>query len=72
MLAEIKNLHASDAFFNEELEDEIRSRSMTQTCLFIKDSGREKHMEGIVDRCKEMVYPHERCTEACKQRGSFM
>ena len=65
------NVHTSDAFFNSELEVEIRDRGMTEECIYHKDSDREMHIEKINNKRKEMVYPHFTCTEECKKRGEM-
>lgn len=60
----------AEAFWNRELENELRSREWTDR-LFVHARSREELMMIIDKERASTVYPHEQCSHECKQRGMF-
>eukprot|EP00105_Crassostrea_gigas_P020716 XP_011439576.1 PREDICTED: uncharacterized protein LOC105336802 isoform X2 [Crassostrea gigas] len=60
-----------EAFFNGELENELRDRKLVDTVSFSEDASREKVMKHIDTLRRTELYPHpqDECSEKCKQRG---
>ena len=73
--AELNPHIVADAFYNGEVENEIRllvngSGSLTLTDFtFRKDSDREAIMEKIESIRSHTIYLHHDCTTDCKKRG---
>ena len=73
--AELNPHIVADAFYNGEVESEIRllvngSGSLTLTDFtFRKDSDREAIMEKIESIRSQTIYHHHDCTTDCKKRG---
>ena len=68
----IKELTAkavADAFYNGELEAEVRQRVMIDDLVFYQDSDREKHMTKMEIIRRTSLYTGHRCTEQCQERG---
>ena len=67
----------ADAFYNGELESEIRLLVATSGTVtlsdftFRKDSDREAMMENIESIRSQTIYHHHDCTPDCKQRGKL-
>ena len=65
----------ADAFYNGEVENEIRllvtgsSRLTLSDFTFRKDSDREVIMEKIESIRSQTIYHHHDCTPDCKKRG---
>lgn len=61
-----------EAFFNGELENELRDRKLVDTVSFSEDTSREKVMKHIDALRRTELYPHpqDECSEKCKQRGN--
>ena len=64
---------AADAFYNGELEAELR-RIGKHDLPFLKDSDRENHMEVVESIRRESLYLHppSECSSACKDRGDII
>ena len=65
----------SDAFYNGELESEVRtlleeSKLTFDDCIFRKDSDRERIMQLVESIRSHSIYPHLNCTTECKDRGT--
>ena len=68
---------ASEAFYNSELESEVRllvaeEKLTLDECTFQQDSDREKIMEKIEFIRSHSIYPHYNCTAECKERGVYI
>uniref|UniRef100_K1R507 CxC5 like cysteine cluster associated with KDZ domain-containing protein n=1 Tax=Magallana gigas TaxID=29159 RepID=K1R507_MAGGI len=61
-----------EAFFNGELENELRDRKLVDTVSFSEDASREKVMKHIDTLRRTELYPHpqDECSEKCKQRAN--
>ena len=65
------NGHAvGEAFYNGELENELRRINRTDYRFFL-NSDRENCMEMVEKNRRDNIYPHNstHCTEECKKRG---
>ncbi len=66
---------AADAFYNGELEDEVRllvaEHPSLQLCdfSFNVDADRERIMEQVESFRAQSIYPHHSCTTECQERG---
>ena len=62
--------NAAEAFYNGELEAELRRLGKENTPFF-SDRDRENHMELVESLRKETIYPHppSECSSDCKARG---
>ena len=75
--AELNPHTVADAFYNGELENEIRLLATTSDTVnlsdftFRKDSDREAIMEKIESIRSQTMYHHHDCTPDCKQRGKL-
>ena len=75
--AEVNPHTVADAFYNGELESEIRLLVTTSGTVtlsdftFRKDSDREALMEKIESICSQTIYHHHECTPDCKKRGKL-
>ena len=60
----------AEAFYNGELENELRRIKLVEYRM--KDSDRESCMEEIERIRRENIYPHpdSQCTAECKARGT--
>ena len=59
----------ADAFWNGELEAELRSRGWLSK-PFTSKSTREMLMREV-DKCRASeTYPHNECSQVCKDRGT--
>ncbi len=58
----------AEAFYNGEVESELRRIGKIDFRLK-RDEDREKCMEMIEERRRQVIYPHEMCTMECQQRG---
>ena len=60
----------AEAFWNAELEDELRKRGWIDR-VFKESKSREKLMQEI-DRVRAAtVYPHDICSDECRKRGEY-
>ncbi len=65
----------ADAFYNGELEDELRllvtEHPSLQLCdfPFNTDADREPIMEQVETFRAQSIYPHHNCTNECQERG---
>lgn len=60
--------HVSEAFWNAEVENEVRDHEPGYK--FTEKTDREGFMD-MVDRKRATIpYPHENCSEKCRQRGN--
>ena len=75
--AELNPHTVADAFYNGELESEIRLLVTTSGTVtlsdftFRKDSDREALMEKIESIRSQSIYHHHDCTPDCKKRGKL-
>lgn len=69
LYTEISPEVSADAFYNGELEAELRR--IEKEYRFKKDSDREKCMEMIEEHRRQNLYPHNEieCSPECKARG---
>ena len=58
----------AEAFWNREVEDELRRREWMDK-LFTHARSREEIMMMIDRERASTVYPHEQCSDECKKRG---
>ena len=75
ILIELTPKITSDAFYNGELESEVRtlleeSKLILDDCVFQKDSDRESIMQMVESIRSHSIYPHLKCTTECKERGT--
>ena len=73
LLIELSPRIVSEAFYNGELENELRRINMVDY-RFKKDSDREECM-GIIEEIRRgKLYPHvvDMCTDECKRRGNLL
>lgn len=68
--AELTAHVAADAFYNGELESELRQNGAIEY-RFRLDSDREECMSMLESKRRESVYPHSDCSKDCKKRGWF-
>ena len=72
-LTELHPHIVADAFYNGEVENEIRHLVgegwKLQDFSFRNDSDRECIMEKIESIRCQRIYPHYECTVECKERG---
>ena len=66
----------SEAFYNSELESEVRllvaEKKLTlNECIFRQDADRNNIMEKIESIRSHSIYPHYKCTAECKERGTY-
>ena len=63
--------NASNAFYNGELEAELR-RIGDENYAFFSNEDREKCMDTLVQLRRKQIYPHEEdeCSESCRNRGN--
>ena len=61
----------AEAFWNREVEDELRRREWLDR-LFEHGRSREEIMMTIDKERATTVYPHEQCSDECKKRGKFI
>ena len=73
-LSELHPHIVADAFYNGEIENEIRQLVREgwkfTNFSFKNDSDRERLMEVIESIRCERIYPHYECTAECKERGT--
>ena len=74
---ELSPKNAADAFWNGELENEIRTLSQENALtldevVFYTDSDREKIMDKVESLRSCSIYPHIHCSSECKERGMLM
>ena len=55
------------AFFNGELEEDIRAHGLVDSTVFMRDSDREKHMDRLADNRRHSLYPHSDCSKTCRK-----
>ena len=69
----MSNKIALEAFFNGELENELRQRNLTSSVTFKKDSDREQIMQMIDTIRRSEIYQHQAsdCNDVCKSRGEY-
>ena len=58
----------ADAFYNGELEAELRRVGMIDY-RFKVDADREKCMDVLEEIRSQTLYPHSVCSDDCKKRG---
>ena len=62
----------SDAFFNAEVESDIREKALIDTWRFNTNSDREVYIR----KCEEMrvtqVYSHSQCSQAGLEKGASL
>ena len=73
---ELSPKNAADAFWNGELEHELRTLSQENAlnldeAIFYMDSDREKIMNEMESIRSCSIYPHLHCSLECKQRGKY-
>lgn len=70
LLTELSPKIVAEAFYNGEVENELRRISCTEF-VFRNDSDRELCMEMIEKLRRQNIYPHlpSDCTQECKLRG---
>lgn len=71
---ELSPKNAADAFWNGELENEVRILSQESAltldeAVFYTDSDREKIMDKVESLRSCSIYPHINCSSECKERG---
>ena len=69
LLAEMTPRIVAEAFYNGELENELRRIGRIEFRM-LKDSDRDGCMEMIEELRRQTVYPHGTCTPECKKRGN--
>ena len=71
-LKEIHSKTVASAFWNHQVEAELRERGWEEY-LFASSSSREECMKKIDEERANSVYPHDEsdCSEECKQRGKL-
>ena len=57
-----------EAFYNGEFESELRRIGRIDWRIF-KDSDRESYKAMIEEMRRQSIYPHQMCTQECKQKG---
>ena len=60
----------ADAFWNAELEDELRQRGWIKS-PFVVPSDRERLMQEVDKVRAVSIYSHEVCSKDCQMRGEF-
>ena len=60
----------ADAFWNAELEDELRQRGRIKS-PFAVPSDRERLMQEVDKVRAVSIYSHEVCSKECQMRGEF-
>lgn len=74
--AELHPHIVADAFYNGEIENEIRQLAsegwQVTDFSFRSDSDRERIMEEIENIRCQRIYPHNECTADCKERGMIV
>ena len=68
--SEIHRKTVSQAFWNSEVEMELRERGW-EKYRFAKQEDREKLMEKVDKERATTIYAHKHCTELCKKRGLY-
>ena len=73
MHTELTPRTVGEAFYNGELEDELRTIGKVDY-RFKCDSDREVCMEMVEEHRRETTYPHpeSQCTTDCKSRGKII
>ena len=71
-LKEIHSKTVASAFWNHQVEAELRERGWEEY-LFVSSSSREDCMKKIDEERAKSIYPHHEsnCSEECKQRGKL-
>lgn len=59
----------SDAFFNAEVESDIRENALIDTWRFTTNSDREVYMRKCEESRVTKLYEHGQCSEAGLERG---
>ena len=75
IIIELSPKNAADAFWNGELEHEVRTLSQENAltldeAVFYTDSDREKIMDRVESIRSCSIYPHLNCSSECKERGT--
>ena len=68
--AEIHRKVVAHAFWNSELEEELRERKWLHV-QFSSSGSREDIMEAVDKERSSSVYEHKVCSDECKKRGKF-
>ena len=74
LLLELSPKNVADAFWNGELEHEVRALSRENALTldettFYMDSDRENIMDEVESVRSCSIYPHLHCSSECKERG---
>ena len=59
----------AQAFWNGELEDEIREHNWIDDVKFSSSTSREDVMDTVDRERSVTVYEHQHCSDECKKRG---
>ena len=65
---ELIRKHVSEAFWNTEVENEVREHETGYK--FTEKVDREAFMDMVDRKRVTNPYPHENCSEKCRQRGN--
>lgn len=61
----------SDAFFNAEVEKDIRENALIDSWRFTANSDRELYMRSCEERRVTELYLHGQCSESGLERGAY-
>ena len=65
---ELHRKSVAEAFWNAEIEDELREKGQIGY-IFSSVDSREKLMDSIDEERAKRPYAHNECTDECKKRG---
>ena len=65
---ELHQKHVSEAFWNAEVEGEVREHEFGYK--FSEKGDREAFMDMVDRKRANNPYPHKNCAEECRKRGS--
>ena len=65
---ELTRKHVAEAFWNAEVESELRMDNIN--FKFTEKSDRESFMDAVDQKRAKQPYAHTNCSEECKKRGN--
>ena len=69
MYVELKPKVVANAFYNGELENEVRDLAMVTSLTMGSDADRDLVMREISSIWKYRVYAHKTCSDSCRSCG---
>ena len=66
---ELTRKHVAEAFWNFEVESELRLTSDVDKFMWKENCDREAFMDEVDSKRSTNPYPHKYCSEECKKRG---